>query len=157
MKKKIYLLSIIFIIFDQITKKLIIDNFSVGQSFNIIKNFFSLTLVHNDGGAFNIFSGNIFFLVLVAIGALYLLNGFVMEQQSYKKYELGIFGMLVGGIIGNLIDRIRFNVVIDFLDFKLFGYDFPVFNFADVFIVCSIILIIVKILFFEDKKVVEEI
>ena len=61
-----------------------------------------------------------------------------------------LFGLLFGGIIGNLIDRIFYGYVIDFLDFTIFGYDFPVFNFADICIVSGIFLLIIAICKKED-------
>ena len=143
MKKNIYIISIIFIILDQLTKILIVNNFTIGEELTMIKSFFSLTYVINTGGAFSIFSGSILFLILVGIIALILFDKYILEKKAYKKYELILYAMLIGGIIGNLIDRIRLGHVIDFLSFNILGYNFPVFNLADIFIVCSISLIVI--------------
>ena len=60
-----------------------------------------------------------------------------------NKFEFINYSILLGGIIGNLLDRIKYGKVIDYLDFKIFNYDFPVFNFADMCIVISIILLVI--------------
>ena len=70
---------------------------------------------------------------------------YMIKGKDLNKYEEIIYGVLIGGIIGNLIDRVVHGSVIDYLDFNLFGYNFPVFNFADICIVISIILIIISI------------
>jgi signal peptidase II len=62
------------------------------------------------------------------------------------------YGMFIGGIVGNLVDRVFRNYVIDFLSFNIFGYHFPVFNIADCFIVISIFLIVIESLLKEGKK-----
>ena len=68
---------------------------------------------------------------------------YYIEKNTYSKIQEVAYSFLLGGIIGNLIDRIFRGYVIDFLDFKLFGYDYPVFNLADSFIVVSIIVLII--------------
>ena len=76
---------------------------------------------------------------------VYYQTKFVLNNRNILA-----FGILYGGIIGNLIDRIFYGRVIDFLDFTIFGYDFPVFNFADICIVSGIFLIIIAIYKKED-------
>lgn len=149
MKKKIYILSFLFVLIDQISKFLILKNLNFLETIVIIKDFFSLTLVTNNGGAFNILSGNVFFLVIIGVLSLFGLDKFILDKKIYNNNEILLYGMILGGIIGNLLDRIRFGYVVDFLDFYILGYDFAIFNLADVFIVTSVILIIIKLIFFE--------
>ena len=66
-----------------------------------------------------------------------------MNKEEINKIESISYGMIIGGIIGNLFDRIIYSYVIDFLDFRIFGYHYPVFNLADSFIVIGIIMMII--------------
>ena len=144
--KKILLIGIILTLIDQFIKIFVVSFMSYGESIMVIKNFFSITLVHNTGAAFSILSTNTFFLILVGILALFLIYLFFIKDKEISKKENILYGMLIGGIIGNLIDRIFRGYVIDFLDFNIFGYNFPVFNFADILITISIVFIIVDII-----------
>lgn len=140
--KKIGLISLLCLFIDQITKLIITSNFELNKSIVLIDNFFNLTYVRNDGAAWSIFSGNRLFLILIGILAIFLIYKYFIKDKNLRKIEIITYGLLLGGIIGNLIDRIIFGYVIDFLDFLIFGYNFPVFNFADTFIVISVLLII---------------
>ena len=73
---------------------------------------------------------------------LFLINR-IINKEKLSKLECLSFGMIIGGIFGNLFDRLFFHYVIDFLDFKLFGYNYPIFNLADCFIVIGIILMFI--------------
>lgn len=143
--KKILVIAFICTLVDQIIKNVLISVLSVGSSINVIGDFFSITMLENTGAAFSILSSSTLFLILISIVALNLIYFFLIKGKGLNKYEEIIYGVLIGGIIGNLIDRIVHGSVIDYLDFNLFGYNFPVFNFADVCIVISIILIIISI------------
>ena len=116
---------------------------------SIIINFFSITKVYNNGASWNLFAGYRVILIIITLIMLALLiyyqNKFILNKRNILA-----FGLLYGGIIGNLIDRIIYGYVIDFLDFTIFGYDFPVFNFADIFIVSGIFLLIIAIYKKED-------
>ena len=80
----------------------------------------------------------------ITVGTLdYIFDNFFIKNKELKTLEIITYGLLIGGIIGNLIDRIIFGYVIDFFDFLIFNYNFPVFNFADIFIVLSAGLIII--------------
>ena len=141
--KKIVGISFICILIDQIIKLIISINMNVADSINVIKNFFRITYLQNTGAAFSIFSGNRIFLILITLVALLLIYFILIKGKEITKVETICYGLLIGGIIGNLIDRIAFGYVIDFLDFLIFNYNFPVFNIADTFIVISVFLIII--------------
>lgn len=143
MKKNIYLIAGICIILDQITKifaSLYLDNIK------IINNFFSLTYVKNYGGAWGILNNNLFLLITISIFALLTINKYISSDVDITKLSIVSYGMLIGGIFGNLIDRIFRGYVVDFLNFNIFNYDFPVFNIADMLIVVGIILMIIEVI-----------
>ena len=147
MKKKILSGSFIVAIIDLISKLIVSSYLTNGQSLNIIDNFFRITYVYNDGAAWSILRGGRVLFILLGILGIYLL---LKYQKDYKENKRNIlaFSMLIGGILGNLFDRLIFGYVRDFLDFKIFNYDYPIFNLADSFIVIGIILLI----FIEFRK-----
>ena len=128
------------VLIDRITKILVfnIDNVIV------IKDFFKISYTHNYGAAWSMLSGYRFFLILISIVILLIIYMMFIKNRKLSNFDNITYGMLIGGIIGNLIDRIIYGYVIDFLDFNIFGYDYPVFNIADSFIVVSIILLVIK-------------
>lgn len=144
--KKIFCISFLCILLDQLLKHMICSYMNLYQSIEVIKNFFSITYTQNDGAAWSILSGNRFFLILVASVTLYLLYQYLKKEKQMNFLKELTYGLLIGGIIGNLIDRILFGYVIDYLDFLIFHYHFPIFNLADICIVMSVILLIYQIL-----------
>ena len=148
MNKRIILLSTMFLILDQILK-ILVNNY-LNDSINIINNFFKLNYVRNTGASWGILSGNKILLIIISIIILCVLIYFI---KNFKKNTRNIiaFSLLIGGILGNLIDRICYGYVIDYLDFNIFGYNYPVFNLADTFIVIGVILLIVAIIRGEDN------
>jgi len=147
MYKKIGLISLICLFVDQLTKFIVISKMSLFSSIEVIKSFFSITYVRNYGAAWSILEGSNIFLILFALSSLFLIYWlFIKNHNKLSKLDIITYGMLIGGIIGNLIDRIIYGYVIDFLDFNIFKYDYPVFNMADVFIVVAVGLIIFSIL-----------
>lgn len=144
MSKKLCIYTIIFVFFDQLVKNLINIFMNVNHSINVISDFFSITYVHNYGAAFSIFNGGRILFILITIIILNIIYLYFIKNKNLDKFELFIYSMLLGGIIGNLIDRVIYGYVIDFLDFKIFGYNFPIFNIADSMIVISVILLFIK-------------
>lgn len=144
MYKKMIILTTIFIFIDQLSKGLINVYMNLNDSITLINNFFNLTYVHNYGAAFSMFEGARILFIIITIVALNIIYLFFIKDKELKKYEIIIYSMLLGGIIGNLIDRVMYGYVIDFLDFIIFDYDFAIFNIADSFIVISVILLILK-------------
>ena len=139
MQKKLYGLSFIFVIIDQIIKYVISNNIILNTNITIIDKFFYLTNVHNDGAAFSILSGNVIFLILMTIISLVVIYFFFIKDKTTSKIEKVFISMLLGGIIGNFIDRLIHGYVIDYLETLIFNYHFPIFNFADICIVLGII------------------
>lgn len=141
--KKITIISFICIIIDQLIKLLVTNNITLNTEIIVIDKFFSLANVHNDGAAFSILSGNRIFLICISLCALAFLYFLFVKDKRLKNIDKIIYGVLLGGIIGNLIDRILYGYVIDYLSFNIFGYSFPIFNFADICIVISMISLII--------------
>lgn len=142
--KKIILPMILCILVDRIIKILCISNLNFGDSITIINNFFSITFVTNTGAAFSMLSSNTLFLTVISIFMIGIIYYYFIRNQNLNNFMKIIYGILLGGILGNLIDRIMYGYVIDYLNFNLFN--FPVFNFADMCIVISIFIIIINTL-----------
>jgi signal peptidase II len=134
----------LFILFaDQLTKQAIRASLVYGESRPVIDGFFNIVYYRNDGAAWGILSGHGIVLILISLAVLVLLfiyrRSFLQEQLSHKV----LLGLLIGGIAGNLADRIRFGWVTDFLDFHFAAYDYPAFNVADSAICIAIVLYII--------------
>lgn len=140
--KKMFIISIILIGLDQFVKLIVNNNLILGESIPVVDNFFYLTSVRNYGAAFSILLGNRFFLIIVGFLALFIIYNFFIKNTKLNKLEEITYSFLIAGIIGNLIDRVVRGFVIDYLDFKIFTYNFPVFNLADILIVLSVISIL---------------
>lgn len=139
--KRIFKIVLIIVLFDQLIKNGLLFFMNYGDSYTIINNFFSITLVGNTGAAFSILSSNTILLIIISVIVLNVIYFFFIKGKDLLKLETISYGILLGGIIGNLIDRVIHLQVIDYLDFCFFGYNFPVFNLADIAIVVSMFLI----------------
>jgi len=142
---------------DQVSKAVVIKNIDLYSSISVIEGFFSLTHLRNKGMAFGIMnqstvSWKFYFLVivtLIAIGAIaYWLNGL---KQDEKINMVGM-SLVLGGALGNLVDRIRIQEVIDFLDFSFKGYHWPAFNLADSAISIGVFLIMIFMFFQKSSE-----
>lgn len=142
MKKRIYLVSFICFVIDLVSKLFVLNNDKV---ITVIPNFFNIVLVKNTGAAFSSFEGFTYIFVLMAVLVLVYLFKYVFSNTLSFLEELS-YSLLIGGIVGNLFDRIVYHGVIDFLSFSMFGYDFPVFNMADVFICVGVLLMIINMI-----------
>lgn len=146
MKKKIVILSILICCLDQIVKFLVNQYL---QSVTIIDNFFYLTKVFNKGAAFSIFTNHLIFLIIISTLILFITLSQIKNFKNNKRNIIA-FSFLIGGLLGNLIDRLFRGFIIDYFSFKIFGYHFPVFNIADIGIILGISLLIIAILKKED-------
>lgn len=140
----IIILSIIFIIIDQLSKIIIVNNLTNNKSIEVIKSFFYLTYTNNKGAAFSILTGRRILLILVALIVIGVLIYYVRKNKIEGKVNKIALSLVIGGSIGNLIDRILRGAVVDFIDVKIFGYNFPIFNLADTFIVIGVFLLIIE-------------
>ncbi len=160
MKRKYWVLLIIcfWILFvDQWTKHAIQQRLVLYQKVEVIHGFFNLVHVRNTGGAFGIFGGergglgSLLFVVvsLAAIGSILFL--FVRLREDEKRLSFSL-SLVLSGAIGNLIDRLRYGEVVDFLDFYLFSFHWPAFNIADSAICLGIGLMALELLIRDRKK-----
>lgn len=140
--KKIGIISLIVIIIDRILKVLVTNNFVLNVRNKIIDGFFYITNCHNEGAAFSLFSGNVLFLIFITLIVLFLIYR-TINKENVNKIGVLAYGLLLGGILGNLYDRIFYGYVIDYLDFRIFNFNFAIFNLADAAIVIGAILLIV--------------
>lgn len=138
------IISIILLCIDQISKLLVVNLLTKTDSITIIKNFFHLTYINNDGAAFSILVGKRIFLILIAVLVIVMLISYIKKNNIQNKLELVSISLIIGGSLGNLMDRVVRGYVIDFLDFKIFNYNFPIFNLADTFIVIGVFLLLLK-------------
>lgn len=147
------ILTLMAIILDQAAKFLAVKYLKGEKPFVIIKNAFSLVYVENRGAAFGILQGRkIFFVVITVITAAVLIGFLFKNYKTLSKWNIVSLSFILGGAIGNFIDRIRLNYVVDFISLKFFNkYNFAVFNLADSFIVVGAIMLILYILIVDSK------
>lgn len=142
--KKIIGLSSIFLIIDIVVKLLVKSKLVFQQSIEIIDNFFYITYVKNTGAAWSILSGKQVFLILFSLIVVIMLFIYLYKKKTYTKFETVGYGLLIAGAVGNLIDRVVYGYVIDYLNFYIFNYNFPIFNIADSCIVIGIMLLFIS-------------
>ena len=128
---------------DQLLKYIVISSISYEEVIRLIPNFLYLTYVKNTGGAFSIFSNNSYLLILIGIICIFGLGYYIYKKKCFNKLEILYFGLIISGILGNFVDRIIRNGVVDYIGIILGNYYFPVFNLADIFIVCGAGLLII--------------
>ena len=144
MKRKITLITVIVFIIDQLIKNIVKSYLS---RVVVIPNFFELIYAENDGVAFSMLSGNKVFIITLSLCLTFILIYYLkkdVKQNNNGKLNSIAYGLLFGGIIGNLFDRLVRGVVIDYISFNIFGYRFPIFNIADITIIIGVILMILS-------------
>ena len=144
-------MAILSLFVDQVSKILISIFLHVNDKISILKNFFSIHFIENYGAAWSIFSGKSEFLIVISFVALFIIYRYIYNFKKNKRNNIA-FGLIIGGISGNLIDRIFLGYVRDFLSFTFFGYHYPVFNFADSFIVVGVLLLLIATMKGEDQN-----
>ena len=141
----IYLFIVVSLVsLDQYTKSIILNYFELYESKTIIDGFFSLTYVQNFGAGFSIMqNARTTFLIITPICLVGFTYLFIKSNDKLSKTALLL---MISGTIGNFIDRIVRIYVVDFLDFIIFGWDFPVFNVADIFLTIGVCLYIIALI-----------
>jgi signal peptidase II len=140
------------IVLDQLTKYIVVDKFRYGESVPVLPGFFSLTYIRNTGAAFGLLAHanpafRIPFFVIVPIVALVAI-AFIFRKIPDKDLKLSsALSLVIGGAIGNLIDRVTLSYVVDFLDFHWrYEYHFPAFNVADMAICVGVGILMLDLL-----------
>ncbi len=141
--KKILIGSILLLVLDQLVKYAVINFIEFNDIIPVINNFFSLTFIKNYGAAYNILDGNRYFLILTSFIFIVCIYYFYIKDKNNDIIEDITLSFLLGGILGNLADRIVLGYVVDYLAFNIGTHYFPVFNLADTFIVLSVIVLLI--------------
>lgn len=153
----VYLIAFFTVLIDQFTKYLVVKNMDIAKEMTIIPDFLSLYYVKNTGAAFSSFTGQQLFLIMISILFLTMLIILIRKEKYTTNLCLISFGILLGGMIGNLIDRIFLGSVVDFISVTIFGYKFAVFNIADMGITCGVAIYLISCIIMDRKKEEEKI
>ena len=143
----LYIIAVLIILFDQVTKHLAVT-YLAGKSAPVIQNIFHLTYVENTGAAFGMFKNNNSFFIVISSVIIAVILYMIHKTKPMVKSAYISTGLIVGGAVGNIIDRIIRGYVVDFFDFRLINY--PVFNIADCAVVIGAVLFAIGILRSED-------
>ena len=148
------ILAVLFIVVDQVSKYLIASNMELGENISVIPGILDFNYTHNDGMAFGLGSEAFrwIFVVVTIIVCAVLVYLMLKKEFKHKLYYVSV-ACIVGGGIGNLIDRVLNGYVVDFLSLSFFS---PICNFADYCITAGTIMLVVFILFYFGKKPKEE-
>ena len=146
-----YLISLVIVLLDQLAKLLVVRSMRLGQNIPIVPGFFDLTFVLNPGAAFSLFATlpewirNPFF-ILISVGAAVLIVAYRSWHLRENHLASVSLALILGGAIGNLIDRLWYGVVVDFLDAHIYQYHWPIFNVADSAISVGVTLLLLELL-----------
>ena len=162
MKKKNYFFNYFILIFsifliDQISKYFVINIFENQINEIYLTSFLNFQLIWNEGIAFGLlsFDNNLYYnLVTLLIFFIIIILLFLIKSQSQYPY---LYSMIVGGALGNFVDRIRFSSVPDFIDFHISNFHWFVFNIADIFVSLGVFCLIIAEIFFNKNKTNEKI
>ena len=147
-KEDIYKITCIVLILDQFIKFIVNKFMELNKSIEIIPNFFRLYYVKNKGAAFSILENNTILIIVVSVIFIVILDYYIRHEKDFTKLSILSLGIIMGGIFGNLMDRIIYHSVIDYLSFL----DFPIFNLADICICVGVGLLIISEIIKKGKK-----
>ncbi|PKM85178.1 MAG: signal peptidase II [Firmicutes bacterium HGW-Firmicutes-11] len=141
------------VLLDQLAKYFISSNMELHQSIPVIRDIFHITYIHNDGAAFRLLQGQQGFLILVTSITLVAVLVYLYRIRTNGHWSMLLsLALLCGGGIGNLIDRIRFRYVVDYLDLQIW----PIFNIADICVVAGCGMLLIHMFYFEPRIKKEE-
>jgi|LSQX01.3.fsa_nt_gb signal peptidase II len=146
-----FLIIVVSVLLDQYTKYLAMNKLIEYDTYPIFEGVFHLTYVENRGAAFGMFQNKKILFVVITSLILIAIVYYILKYKPKSKLLLISLSIIIGGALGNLIDRVRFGYVVDFLDFNLINW--PVFNVADSLVVIGTILLSYYLIFmYEEKK-----
>ncbi|CAD2075946.1 lipoprotein signal peptidase [Phocicoccus schoeneichii] len=148
------ILGIAIIFLDQVTKLLVVKFMELGESIPLIDGFLYLTSHRNEGAAWGMLQGRMWLFYIITVFVIVVLVMFYKREAKTSLLLQISLVLLMAGAIGNFIDRLLFQKVVDFVDTVIFGYDFPIFNVADASLTAGVILMVIQIFFFDkgDKN-----
>jgi signal peptidase II len=146
-----FLYITLIVILDQVTKYIAKAKLMPVNNIDLIPGYFSLSYVENRGAAFGLFQNNKMLLVGVTSVVILIIIYYLLKNRNMNKYLRASLIMITAGAIGNLIDRVVLSYVIDFFHFYIkSAFDWPVFNVADISVVCGTILLSIVLLFVKE-------
>ncbi|MCZ0872260.1 signal peptidase II [Peribacillus sp. AS_2] len=150
-----YLIALLVIALDQLTKWMIVKKMEYGESIEIIENLLYITSHRNRGAAWGILQGQMWFFYIITIAVIIGLVYYI-QKMAKESILLGVaLGLMLGGAIGNFIDRVARQEVVDFVHTYIFSYSFPVFNVADAALSIGVGLLMIH-MFLEEKNAKEK-
>jgi len=147
---EVYKVTSILLIIDQITKLLINTKMTLNQEIIIIPKVLSLLYVKNTGAAFSMLQDNTIFLTVINALFIIVLHLLIKKEKNLSKFSCLSLGMIMGGMFGNLLDRIIHHSVIDFIYISIIN--FPIFNIADMGITIGVVLLIISFIIEKRTK-----
>jgi signal peptidase II len=149
-----YLIALLVIALDQLTKWMIVKKMEYGESIEIIENLLYITSHRNRGAAWGILQGQMWFFYIITIAVIIGLVYYIQKMAKESRL-LGVsLALMLGGAIGNFIDRVVRQEVVDFVHTYIFSYSFPVFNVADAALSIGVGLLVIH-MFLEEKNAKE--
>ncbi|MGG0790157.1 MULTISPECIES: signal peptidase II [Bacillaceae] len=150
-----YLIALLVIAIDQLTKWMIVKKMEYGESIEIIENLLYITSHRNRGAAWGILQGQMWFFYIITIAVIIGLVYYI-QKMAKESILLGVaLALMLGGAIGNFIDRVARQEVVDFVHTYIFSYSFPVFNVADAALSIGVGLLVIH-MFLEEKNAKEK-
>ncbi|MED3823164.1 signal peptidase II [Priestia flexa] len=147
-----YMIALAIIIFDQLTKWIVVKEMELGESIPVIDNFLYITSHRNRGAAWGILQGQMWFFYVITIIVVIGLIVYIRKINKADKWLGVALGLMLGGAIGNFIDRVFRQEVVDFVNTYIFTYDFPIFNVADSALAVGVGIMFILTLFEGKQK-----
>lgn len=154
-----FIVTVVGLILDRVSKYYITTSMEMGESIEVIKNFFYITRHKNTGAAWGILENRTLFLGVISVVVAIAL---VFMFLKYNRWQIQLsLAMIISGALGNAVGRIFDGGVTDFLNFYIFGYNFPIFNVADMMVTVGTAILVIYVLFFfkeqDDKEEVKDV
>ncbi len=146
------MIALAIIIFDQLTKWIVVKEMELGESIPVVENFLYITSHRNRGAAWGILEGQMWFFYAITIVVVIGLIVYIRKINKADKWLGVALGLMLGGAIGNFIDRVFRQEVVDFVNTYIFTYDFPIFNVADSALVVGVGIMFILTLFEGKQK-----
>lgn len=145
-----FLIILVTLVLDRVSKMIIINKMTLTESIPVINNFFYITYWENKGAAWGILQNGRWIFITITFVVSIVLIGILFKSKN--RILSTALSLIISGAFGNLIDRLIRGSVTDFLDFKIFGYDFPIFNIADMCVVIGTFILAYFLLFVYEEK-----